>query len=355
MLKESLRSTVVSEKITIYDIAKEAQVSIATVSRILTGSAPVNADTKQRVESVMQKYNFRPNKLARNLSNQRSMMIGVILPDITNPFFSTVFAEIQRYAMAQDYSLLLFNAMNNIQLESEGLAYLSRHQVDGLIFMGGRADEISLPDHYQQELLGFAAQVPTVIVNGGLQSDLISAVCTNEKDGITQVVEYLADLGHQHIGILGGSAHISVTRNRQEALREALQHLGLPVREDWFINEGFSIESGVKALELMLELSEQPSAVIAINDLVALGILKAARQHHIDVPRQLSLVGFDNVYLAEVSTPELTTVSHDYAALGQTIVDTIIQRMNGEAVSEVITIPMQLVVRNSASNSPSLE
>lgn len=343
-----------SEKITIYDIAKEAKVSIATVSRILTGSAPVNADTKKRVEDVMQKYDFRPNKLARNLSNQRSMMIGVILPDITNPFFSTVFAEIQRHAMAHDYSLLLFNAMNNIQLESEGLAYLSRHQVDGLIFMGGRADEISLPTHYHDELMTFAAKVPTVIVNGGLQSELVSAVCTDEKDGITQVVAHLVGLGHRHIGILGGSAHISVTRNRQEGLRQALDSLGLPVCQEWFINEGFSIESGVKALELLLELPEQPSAVIAINDLVALGILKAARHHHIDIPRQLSLVGFDNVYLAEVSTPELTTVSHDYAALGQTIVDTIIQRMNGEPIASTITIPMQLVVRESASQSASV-
>lgn len=343
-----------SEKITIYDIAKEAQVSIATVSRILTGSAPVNADTKKRVESVMQKYNFRPNKLARNLSNQRSMMIGVILPDITNPFFSTVFAEIQRHAMAHDYSLLLFNAMNNIQLESEGLAYLSRHQVDGLIFMGGRVDEIALPTQYHDELMVFAAKVPTVIVNGGLQSELISAVYTDEKDGITQVVRHLAELGHHHIGILGGSAHISVTHNRQEALREALHHLGLPVRDEWFINEGFSIESGVKALDLLLALPEKPSAVIAINDLVALGILKATRHHHIDVPGQLSLVGFDNVYLAEVSMPELTTVSHDYSALGQTIIETIIQRMNGEAVSHAVTIPMQLVVRSSSSQSPSI-
>ena len=124
-----------STKITIYDIAREAEVSVATVSRILTGSAPVSPETKQRVEAVLQKHKFRPNKLARNLSYQRSMMLGVILPDITNPYFSTIFAEMQRDALASDYSLLLFNAMNSLELESEGLAYLSRHQVDGLIFM----------------------------------------------------------------------------------------------------------------------------------------------------------------------------------------------------------------------------
>jgi len=337
----------VSSKITIYDIAREAEVSVATVSRILTGSAPVSPETKQKVEAVLQKHKFRPNKLARNLSYQRSMMIGVILPDITNPFFSTIFAEMQRDALASDYSLLLFNAMNSLELESEGLAYLSRQQVDGLIFMGGRVNEITLAERYQQELVDFAARVPTVIVNGGIQSDLVSVVQTDERGGIAQAVAYLTQLGHTRIGMLGGSDHITVTRDRQSAFRESLSQSGLGVHDEWVITDGFSIDSGVKILDKLLQQPEQPTAVICINDLVALGILKAARHQHIDVPDRLSVVGFDDVYLSAVSTPELTTVSHNYAALGSTIIETIVQRINEETAPASVLIDMELVVRDS--------
>lgn len=336
-----------SKKVTIYDIAREADVSISTVSRILTGSAPVNPMTKQRVETVLQKYNFRPNLVARNLSNQRSMMIGVILPDITNPFFSTLFAEMQRSAVAKEYSLLLFNAMNKLELESEGLAFLSRHQIDGLIFLGGRVNEIVPPREYQQEMMQVTAQVPTVIVNGEMSDIDAVTVSTDEQCGIAQIVDYLAELGHRRIGLLGGSSNITVTRNRQQAFRAEMTRLGLAVNEAWLITDGFSIESGEKALEILLTRAEQPTAVIAINDLVALGILKAARRHHIDVPKQLSLVGFDDVYLASVSSPELTSVSHNYPALGHAVIETIVKRIDGEQTPTEILIDMQLVVRDS--------
>ncbi len=337
----------VNSRVTIYDIAREAEVSVSTVSRVLTGSAPVNPETRQKVETVLQKYNFRPSRLARNLSYQRSMMIGVILPDITNPFFSTLYAEMQRHAIANDYSLLLFNAMNNLNLESEGLAYLAHHQVDGLIFLGGRVNEINPTAEHQRELAAFSAQVPTVIVNGAMPGSQTVTICTDERGGIAQVVDHLVGLGHQRIALLGGSDHITVTRNRQQAFREEMAAFGLPVNEAWLITEGFSIESGDRVMRTLLQMAEQPTAVIAINDLVALGILKAARRHHIDVPRQLSLVGFDDVYLAAVSTPELTSVSHRYNVLGRTIIETIIRRINGENTPESILIEMQLVIRDS--------
>ncbi|MBK8021537.1 MAG: LacI family DNA-binding transcriptional regulator [Chloroflexi bacterium] len=324
-----------SSKVTIYDIAREAQVSVATVSRILTGSAPVNPETKEKVEAVLQKYAFRPNRAARNLSYQRSTMIGVILPDITNPFFSTLFAEMQRHAIARDYSLLLFNAMNNLALESDGLAYLSRHQVDGLIFLGGRVNEVTPPLEYQKEIAAVSSKVPTVIVNGSMPNISAVTICTDEQSGIAQVVDYLAGLGHRRIAFLGGSDHITVTRNRQHAFREEVARLGLTVHDHWLITDGFSIESGEKAMEALLEVPDQPTAVIAINDLVALGILKAARRHHIDVPRDLSLVGFDDVYLTSVSSPELTSVSHNYEAFGRVIVETIIKRIKSEETPSV--------------------
>lgn len=339
-----------NEKVTIYDIAREAEVSISTVSRILTGSAPVNPETKQKVEVVLKKYNFRPNPMARNLSYQRSSMIGVILPDITNPFFSTLFAEMQRCAIANDYSLMLFNAMNSLELESEGLAYLSRHQIDGLIFLGGRVNEITPPAAYQQEIVTVSSKIPTVIVNGAMPNADAVTICTDERSGIAQIVDYLVSLGHTRIGLLGGSDHITVTQNRQQAFRDEMARLNLAVTDSWFIAHGFSIESGEKAMELLLQLPEQPTAVIAINDLVALGILKAARRNHLDIPKQMSVVGFDDVYLASVSIPELTSVSHRYETFGRLIIETMVKRIQGENTPESIMLDMELVIRNSCQS-----
>lgn len=339
-----------TQKITIYDIAREAAVSVSTVSRILTGSAPVNPETKEKVEAVLEKYNFRPNRAARNLSYQRSMMIGVILPDITNPFFSTLFAAMQQHAIANEYSLLLFNAMNLLELESEGLAYLSRHQVDGLIFLGGRIHEVMPPIVYLEEIAAISKKVPTVIVNGSIPNVSAMTVCTDEQSGIAQIVDYLASLGHYRIGLLGGSDNITVTRNRQQAFREEMARLSLTVNDSWIITNGFSIESGETVMEALLRVTEQPTAVIAINDLVALGILKVARRHSIDIPSQLSVVGFDDVYLTQVSTPELSSVSHNYETFGRTIVETVVKRIQGVDTPESVMIDMQLVIRDSCTS-----
>jgi hypothetical protein len=159
------------------------------------------------------------------------------------------------------------------------VAYLARHQVDGLIFLGGRVNEITPTPEHQREIAAFSAQVPTVIVNGEMPGIETVTICTDERGGIAQVVDHLANLGHQRIALLGGSDHITVTRNRQQAFREEMAAFGLPVNEAWLITCGFSIESGDKVMEALLQAAEQPTAVIAINDLVALGIQNARRHH----------------------------------------------------------------------------
>ncbi|MBZ0290222.1 MAG: substrate-binding domain-containing protein, partial [Anaerolineae bacterium] len=195
-----------------------------------------------------------------------------------------------------------------------------------------------------------SAKVPTIIINGSMPNVDAVTICTDERSGIAQVVDYLVRLGHTRIGLLGGSDHITVTRDRQQAFREEMAQLALPVNESWFITDGFSIESGEKVLEALFQLPELPTAIIAINDLVALGILKAARRHHFDIPRQLSIVGFDDVYLSSVSAPELTSVSHNYETFGRIIIETIINWIQGVETPNSIMIDMQLVIRDSCQS-----
>lgn len=339
-----------ANKITIYDIAEEANVSIATVSRVLTGSAPVNKETLEKVKVVLEKYNFQPNLAARNLTKHPSMMIGVVLPDITHPFFSTIFAALQQSALQADYSLLLYNAMNNIDLESRGLQYLRQHQVDGLIFIAGRINHHNLANKYVQELKEFSEKIPTLLVNGFIAELDCRQVYTDEAQGITQLVEYLVQIGHRKIAFLGGDDDFTVTGIRDQAFRTAIAKADLPVVENWIIRSDFSIQGGMQAMAQLREQPEQPTAVVAINDLVALGINKYCGTHHIHIPNDLSLVGFDDIYLTEVISPELTTVSHNYDVLATTAINTIVKLMNQQAVPENISVAMTLVVRNSCQS-----
>jgi DNA-binding LacI/PurR family transcriptional regulator len=336
-------------KITIYDIAKEANVSISTVSRVLTGSAPVGEATFAKVKSVLEKYNFQPNMAARTLTKHPSMMIGVILPDITHPFYSTLFEVLQQFALQANYSLLLYNAMNNPDLESRGLQYLQQHQVDGLIFMGGRINYANLPNRYLQELHKFTENIPTVLINGSVSGLKCHQVYTDEAGGITQLVDHLITLGHQRIALLGGNDGITVTATRENAFRLALNKAGLPVVPEWIIRGDFSIKGGMQAMEQLHHLPQQPTAIVAVNDLVAVGVNKYCVNHQISIPDQLSLVGFDDIYLTEVITPELTTSSHNYQVLGATAVNIIQQLINQQPVVEKTIVEMTLVVRASTA------
>jgi DNA-binding LacI/PurR family transcriptional regulator len=344
-----------ANKITIYDIAKEANVSISTVSRVLTGSAPVGKATLEKVKMVLEKYNFQPNMAARNLTKHPSMMIGVILPDITHPFYSTIFEVLQQFALQAGYSLLLYNAMNNPDLESRGLQYLQQHQVDGLIFLGGRINYANLPDHYLQELHAFTEDIPTVLVNGSVPSLKCHHVYTDEAGGITQLVDYLVGLGHQQIALLGGNDDITVTTVREDAFRLALDKAGLPIVTDWIIRGDFSIKGGIQAMQRLHALPQHPSAIVAVNDLVAVGINKYCGQHQINIPHDLSLVGFDDIYLTEVISPELTTSSHNYQVLGATAIDIIQKLINQENVIEKTIVDMSLVIRESCSSPKVLQ
>lgn len=338
-----------ANKITIYDIAKEANVSISTVSRVLTGSAPVGKATLAKVKAVLEKYDFQPNMAARNLTKHPSMMIGVILPDITHPFYSTIFEVLQQFALQADYSLLLYNAMNNPDLESRGLQYLQQHQVDGLIFLGGRINYSNLPNRYLQELHKFTEGIPTVLINGSVPGLKCHQIYTDEAKGITQLVEHLISLGHKRIALLGGDDNITVTAVREGAFRAALEKANLPIVPEWIIRGELSIQGGLQTMSQLHAQAQQPSAIVAMNDLVAVGVHKFCGEHQISIPRDLSLVGFDDIYLAQVISPELTTSSHNYAVLGATAVNIIQQLINHQPVVEKTLIDMPLVIRESCA------
>lgn len=339
----------VNKDTTIYDIAKEANVSSATVSRVLTGNAKVKKDKKERILEIIKKHNFIPNEIARSLFSKKSMMIGFVLPDITSSFFSTVFLEAEKAAMKLGYSMILCNSMSNYQVESMHLKTLSEKQADAIIFMGGRTNDVETKLDYALELQMLAEKIPLVIINGKMTGVDCYKVFVDEEESIIKLVDYLLGLGHRDIAILGGSSNVTSTLIKHRGYIKALKKNKIKVDKDLIVTSDFSIESGVSGMKILLNGKRVPTAVIGINDLVAIGAIRAIKSAGLEVPKDISVTGFDGTYISELITPQLTTVYQSYEELGQVSVDIIVGLIKKLKLPKETIIKSRLVIRDSCS------
>lgn len=332
---------------TVYDIANEANVSIATVSRVLTGNAPVRAETRQRVEQAMEKLNFQPNLLARSLANNETNTLGFVLPDIHNPFFASVFREAEIQALTKGYTLFLCNSMDNQSLETSIMHTLVEKQVDGIIFMGGRINKTRTDPTLAEEMDKLLENTPIVMVNGRMKNVDCHQVRADERAGMYTLMQHLYELGHRTVGLLGGVSGITSRDIKLRAFKIAAAKLGLTYQDNWIIPSDFSIEGGSSAMETLLAQPTRPTAIMGINDVVAIGTLITATKHGYIIPNDFSVSGFDNIYLAAIFPPGLTTIDQNLAQLGQFAIDVLISILNKENVRKETVVKTSLVIRNS--------
>jgi DNA-binding LacI/PurR family transcriptional regulator len=340
--------------LTVYDIAKEAEVSPATVSRVLTGNANVSPEKKERIQTIINKYNFKPNAIARSLIKKESMMIGFILPDITNPFFASVFLEAENYAKDLGYTILLCNSLNDsyknmTNMESLYLKTLVEKQVDGIILMGGRINETKTIKEQADEVNEILEQLPLVMINGRMIGVDGYKVCSDEKDGIYQLVDYLYRLGHRKFGFIGGVKGITSSDIKTKTLLSLAKEYGFTCKSEWCIPGSFSIESGAECMNRLLLNRDLPTAVLAVNDFVAAGALKTAVKRGYRIPGDLSITGFDDTYVADIVSPSITSVNHNAQELAKAAVDVIAGLANGKAVKKDQTVKTIISIRESCS------
>jgi len=333
--------------ITIYDIAKEANVSPATVSRVLTGNAKVRPQTMRKIVEVIEKYNFRPNSLARSLYHKQSKTIGFIVPDINHPFFSTLVQKSEALALELGYTTFLCNTMNNSENESKYLQSLVEKQVDGIIYLGGRINDTDTDEEYAEEIKSVMERIPVVFVNGQMDGVDAHIVRTDEESGIEKLVELLVNLNHKKIGFLGGQEGISSTDVKRDTFVKFMENKGLDPNKDWIFGTGFSIESGEEVAAQLLYLKERPTAVICANDFIAIGVIKVLTKFGLKVPEDVSVAGFDDIYLAKHFPPGITTISQNYDQLGQTAINVLVNLINDIGAEKETVVPTSLVLRDS--------
>ncbi|MDT8715959.1 LacI family DNA-binding transcriptional regulator [Clostridium sp. 19966] len=335
------------KNITVRDIAREANVSVATVSRFINNKGVLSEETAAKVQFVIEKYNFIPNELARSLYTKKSKMLGFVVPDITNGFYSQLCLEVEKSAVELGYNVFLCNSMNDRKLESLYLEKLAERQVDGIILAGGRInDTINNPEHID-EMKKILPHVPVVMINGKMDGVESYRVFSDEKEAVFKMLQYLTNLGHRKIGLIGGSSGITSFDIKKDAFLEAADKMKFVYKDQWIIEGGYSIEGGIVSMSKLLQNAEMPSAVIAINDLVAAGALKVCNKQRVRIPDELSIIGFDNIDLCKVTKPELTTMAHPYEKLGKKAVEAVNKLVNGEIPELEISLDTELVIRDS--------
>jgi len=327
--------------ITMKEVAAEAGVSTATVSRVLASPNGVADEVRNRVTRAVAKLDYHPNRLARGLRLGQRKVIGVIIPDLQNPFFTGVVHGVEGALYRAGYTLLLGHSDGLPEREQAHLGVLRGEGAAGLVLIAGNHPEANYEAIRSWE-------IPVVAVDrspGGLDVDL---VCSNNREGMRQAVTHLLSLGYTEIALLNGPAGISVTEERQGGYQDALRSAGITLRESLIIHSDFRQEGGYLAMARFLDMAKPPRAIVVANNLMALGALQAIHERGVRIPEDLAVVGFDDMPWATSLRPPLTAVAQPAEELGRIAAQLLLERLKDpkRTVRQVV-LPTRLMVRAS--------
>ncbi|GAB6107882.1 LacI family DNA-binding transcriptional regulator [Fusibacter bizertensis] len=327
----------------ISDIAKEAGISVATVSRVINGTANVSPETKARVQAAIAKFNYQPNVWGRRLRRQESRMILVFVPNIRNPYYASIVSGIEETARRYKYGTTLCITNNDKARESEFTELLHNGHADGAIFL--------YVDKQNNELPNLAKEFPLVQCCEYCQDESIAHVSIDNYGAAKQVVEYLISLGHSAIGFVGSKNHYISSEERLRGYESALEHSKISPdnRAIAYADDDYNFKSGIRAAKELLSRAQRPTAIFCISDVLALGALRAAEELGLKVPQDVSIVGFDDVEYASMFKPMLTTVSQPGYSLGKTSADLLIKKINSKTESTSVFLEHKLILRDSTA------
>ncbi|MDJ0666257.1 MAG: LacI family DNA-binding transcriptional regulator [Desulfobacterales bacterium] len=330
------------KKYTIRDVAKAAGVSHMTVSRVLNNNPRVRANTREKVQKAITEMGYEPNAMARAFVTKKSQLIGLVVSDISNPFYAEISRGIEDKAFDLGYSVIFCSSDENTHRTEACVKNLLRTGVDGMIFTS-----VHLKEPAAEKLI--ADGFPVVLVNRKLRNPNCHYVTCNNFQGSYDATEHLINLGYKKIGIISGYSHLSTGLDRLKGYKKALEDHGIPQRPEYIIETSFSADGGFEAAKELLVLKDRPEAIMGGNDYIALGVMDAAEALGLSIPEDFALTGFDNTDFAARSRTKLTTVSQKIYEMGsiavQIIVDTI-DRKNLDYAHKVVLNP-NLIIRES--------
>ncbi len=327
--------------VTMRDVARKARVSIKTVSRVVNTQAEVSDETRQRVLAAIEELGYRPSKVARALVTRCTETVGLVLGDIANPFFPELARGVVDTAQAREYSVFLCNSDGDVEKEARILHSMADHAVDGVIIYPGFGGGDSLR--------AFAEHAPLVAINCFFDYPGVSRVMLDTRRGARLAVDYLIGKGHTAIGMLAGEAPSLSLMRRFRGYRDALMAHRLPVVAEWIHPGPPVVACGIESTRQLLTQYPQITAIFAYNDLLAVGAIQACKGLGRRVPEDCAIVGFDDIPLAAMLAPPLTTVRVDKYELGQQAISRLLDMLDSSGASfPPVYLDVELVIRESA-------
>jgi len=330
--------------VTIYDIAKKTGYSVTTVSKALNNYTDVSQKARKAILDAVEEMGYLPNSHARTLTTKKSWTIGVIFIEslgigMKHPFFNAVIESFRKNVEVLGYDLLFASRMINNQQKSY-LEQFKYRGVDGVVVVCSRFN-----DEQVKELMD--SSIPTVVID--LQSKESAVVNSDNFAGSYKAVEYLYSLGHRSIAHIAGHATTFAGQERRNGFLTSTKTMGLDVPDEYIVNgDYFSREGGYKAMKKLLSLQNPPTAVFAAADNLAIGAINAIREAGYQVPDDFSIIGFDDIELAQFINPPLTTIRQDTTLIGKESADLLIKQINSQQkIAESVVVPIELVIRDS--------
>ncbi|WP_031554142.1 LacI family DNA-binding transcriptional regulator [Oribacterium sp. FC2011] len=321
---------------TIREVAKLAGVSPATVSRVMNGTANVDDDKKNRVLEAIEKTGFQPNQLARALFKNSSRLVGLIVPNIDNPFFSELARKIEEEAFKRGYQIVLCSSGNNSDKELSNIRMLSRMKADGIIL-------ITNGEHTGKMIK--ETDLPVVVVDRHMtDGGEIAYIESDHYTGGVLATEHLYECGCRKIVCLRGPQEYASGRLRFKGYQDVCRKYKL---EEMYIDTAYTFEAGLKSAEFLLEKYPEADGIFAANDIVAISTYKVLKNHKIKVPKDVKLVGFDDIRFSSLMTPELTTIRQPIGKMGELAVDIICNYAEGKPYDEACILGVELIKRET--------
>jgi LacI family transcriptional regulator len=326
--------------VTIIDVAKAAGVSVSTVSRVLNNKDDVAPETYQKVQEVIDELGYTSSLAARGLRSRRMNVIGLIMPDVEDPFSIEVMKGVNRAITELDYDLIVysggeFKRESSADRERRFVSLLSGSITDGVIVVTPAATS-------------FSTASPVVVVDPNVETHDCPAVIATNRDGALTAVEYLIGLGHRRIGFISGRSELQSAVRRLLGYKDGLARAGIPLDPDLIQTGDYSRKTGFACAQRLLNLSDPPTAIFASNDQSAIGAIKAIYEAGLGVPDDVSVVGFDNVPEVAYTHPGLTTVDQSIDKMGYIATEMLISLIEGDSLeSDLYKVPTRLIVRDS--------
>lgn len=326
---------------TIRDVAALAGVSHQTVSRVINQSEQVTVETRERVNAAIEELGYHPSRLAQSMVTQKTHTIGLVVVDITNPFFFEVARGVQDMALTKGYNVFVCNTDDDPQREQDMLTLLASQEVDGVILA-----TVSSPE---EELLAFAQNYkPLVVINRDIQHPKASLVSVDILKGANLAVEHLIERGHRNIAMLSHKGHKPDEMRRVRGYRETLLAHGITPNEEWLVLAPPNLTGGYEATQSLLKEHPEITAIFTYNDLMAIGALRGCHDLGLAVPQDCAIMGFDDIKFSEMMQPSLSSISFDKYLVGEMAMKRLFEMFDApDRVHEPIRLDVDLVVRES--------